>query len=60
MWGAEDPAMRAMRSRLMAYSRNMPEAKALREKLQHVCAVDDVRRIADEHLARNFEPALAA
>ncbi|MBV9009690.1 MAG: tRNA dihydrouridine synthase DusB [Verrucomicrobia bacterium] len=59
-WGAEDPAMRAMRSRLMAYSRNMPEAKALREKLQHVCAIDDVRRVAYEHLARNSVPAFAA
>lgn len=58
-WGAEDPAMRAMRARLMAYSKNLPEAKALREKLQHVCSVSDVEEIAHEHLTKNLTLAQA-
>ena len=57
-WGAEEPAMRAMRARLMAYSRNLAEAKSLREKLQHVCSLGDVERIAQEHLVRNAERTL--
>jgi hypothetical protein len=40
-----------MRARLMAYSKNFPEAKALREKFQHVATLADVERIAEEHLA---------
>src|SRR2546430_11274792 len=31
-WDAEEPAIRSMRARLMAYSRSMPDAKRLREK----------------------------
>jgi tRNA-dihydrouridine synthase B len=57
-WGAETQAMRAMRARLMAYSKNLAEAKSLREKLQHVSSLDDVERIAREYLARNTERAL--
>src|SRR5436189_506587 len=34
-WGTEEPAIRSMRARLMAYSRSMPGAKSLREKFQH-------------------------
>jgi tRNA-dihydrouridine synthase B len=56
LWKTEEPAMRAMRARLMAYSRNLPEAKSLREKLQHVSAISDVECIAAEHIAKNLEP----
>src|SRR5205823_12155101 len=42
-WGDEEKAIRAMRARLMAYSRNFPEAKALREKFQRVATLADVR-----------------
>lgn len=55
IWGDEDSAVRSMRARLMAYSRNMPEAKALREKFQHVASIVDVQRIADDHLSRCAE-----
>ncbi len=55
LWGAEEPAMRAMRSRLMAYSKSFPEAKSLREKLQHISSIDDVERIARNHVQRNSE-----
>lgn len=51
-WGDEEPAMRSLRARLMAYSRNMPEAKALREKFQHVSFLQEVRAIAAEHLEK--------
>lgn len=59
-WGAEEPAIRSMRARLMAYTRNMPGAKQLREKFQHVAALADVDLIAREHLASAELKELAA
>ena len=50
-WGNEEQAIRSMRARLMAYSKNLPAAKVLREKFQHVATLADVERIADQHLA---------
>jgi len=52
-WGDEEQAIRSMRGRLMAYSKNLPGAKALREKFQHVATLADVEQIAREHLAAN-------
>jgi tRNA-dihydrouridine synthase B len=49
--GDEEQAIRSMRARLMAYSKNFPAAKSLREKFQHVTTLADVERIAEEHLA---------
>jgi len=48
--GAEEPAMRSMRARLMAYSRAMPDAKRLREKFSHVSALAEVETIAQENI----------
>jgi tRNA-dihydrouridine synthase B len=48
-WDDEEQAMRSMRARLMAYSKNFPEAKALREKFQHVSAVAEIEDIAETH-----------
>ena len=45
-WGDEEQAIRSMRARLMAYSKNFPEAKALREKFQHVSTVAEIEDIA--------------
>ena len=46
-WGGrEDLAMRAMRARLMAYTHGMPGGSRLREKLQRVESLDQVREIA--------------
>lgn len=56
-WGVEDKAMRAMRARLMAYSKGMPLSKLLREKLQHVSRVTDVQEIARWHLESVLLPA---
>ncbi len=56
-WGAEDPAIRSMRARLMAYSKGMPEGKSLREKFQHVSTIAEIERIADDHVA-NCEAVL--
>jgi tRNA-dihydrouridine synthase B len=55
-WGMEDPAMRSMRARLMAYSKGFPQGKMLREKFQHVSTLSDIDRIAGEHLASLSEP----
>jgi len=60
-WGAEEPAIRSMRARLMTYSRAMPEAKRLREKFSHASSLADVEAIAEENLSTGFtglgEPA---
>ena len=50
-WGDEEHAIRAMRARLMAYSKNFPEAKVLREKFQHVSMISEIEQIAQQHLA---------
>ncbi len=51
-WGGkEDPAMRSMRSRLMAYSRGMPGGPRLRSLLQHVSTLQQLEEIADRSLA---------
>ncbi len=52
-WGAEEPAIRSMRARLMAYSRGFPEGKSLREKFQHVSTLSEIAQIAEEHLSRS-------
>ena len=49
-WGVEEPAMRSLRARLMAYSKNLPEAKSLRDKFQHVSTIWEVEEIARRHL----------
>jgi tRNA-dihydrouridine synthase B len=48
-WGDEEQAIRSIRARLMAYSKNFPEAKALREKFQHVSTVAEIEDIAAAH-----------
>jgi nifR3 family TIM-barrel protein len=50
-WGAEEPAIRSMRARLMAYSKGFPGSKNLREKFQHVSTLLEIAQIAEEHLA---------
>ncbi len=58
--GDEISAMHSMRSRLMAYSRGMPDAKALRAKFSHVGSLAELDDIAAANLAQTAEPALAA
>ncbi len=52
-WGAEEPAIRSMRARLMAYSRSMSDAKRLREKFSHVSTLAEVEAIAEENQQRS-------
>lgn len=52
--GREDLAMRAMRARLMAYTRGMPSGARLRAALQTVETVEAVRAIAGNTLAGTF------
>ncbi len=59
-WGEEEPAIRSMRARLMAYSKGFPGSKALREKFQHVSTLADVQQIAHEYLQPLPEPSLTA
>ena len=49
-WGAEEPAIRSMRARLMAYSRTMSNAKRLRENFAHVSTLAEVQLIAEENI----------
>src|SRR5947207_1851372 len=52
-WGAEEPAMRSMRARLMAYSKSMPEAKRLREKFSQVSTLAEIQTIAEENIFKS-------
>src|SRR3984893_10514932 len=56
-WGVEEPAIRSMRARLMAYSKGFPGSKVLREQFQHVSTLAEIDAIAQDHLQRSFEPA---
>jgi len=58
-WGAEEPAIRSMRARLMAYSKGFPASKLLRERFQHVSTLSDVNAIGQQHLQATFESAAA-
>ncbi len=58
--GDEVSAMHSMRSRLMAYSRGMPDAKALRAKFQHVATLCELDNIAAENIALNAGQPLPA
>jgi tRNA-dihydrouridine synthase B len=49
-WGAEEPAIRSMRARLMAYSRTMSNAKRLRQNFAHVSTLAEVAAIAEENI----------
>jgi nifR3 family TIM-barrel protein len=57
--GGEAHALAAMRSRLMAYSRGMPEAKRLRERFAHIATLAELELIAGESIAHAAEVALA-
>src|SRR4029079_9870955 len=50
-WSAEEPAIRSMRARLMAYSKGFPGSKQLREKFQHVASLSEIAATSAEHLA---------
>jgi tRNA-dihydrouridine synthase B len=49
--GREEMAMKSMRSRLMAYTRGLPNAARLRELLQHVDRLETLHEIAARHLS---------
>ena len=51
-WGVEEPAIRSLRARLMAYSKSLSEAKLLRDKFQHVSTVAEVEEIACQHIVQ--------
>lgn len=56
-WGVEEPAIRSMRARLMAYSKSMPEAKRLREKFSQVSTLADVEAIAEQNMSQESRNA---
>lgn len=60
--GSESHAMAAMRTRLMAYSRGMPDAKQLRARFAHVASLTELEDIAAENIRNHpeAEPVLAA
>jgi nifR3 family TIM-barrel protein len=59
--GSEAHALASMRTRLMAYSRGMPQAKHLRGRFSQVASMLELEAIAEESLlAASGEPALAA
>jgi tRNA-dihydrouridine synthase B len=58
--GSEHFVMSSLRSRLMAYSKGMPESRSLREAFQRVTSISEMETIASRHIEnqRNREPAL--
>jgi tRNA-dihydrouridine synthase B len=52
-WGVEEPAIRSMRARLMAYSKSMLDAKRLREKFSQVSTLAELEAIARENIFQN-------
>ena len=56
--GSEPHALAAMRSRLMAYSRGMPEAKRLRERFAHIATLNGLEEIAAENITHAAGAAL--
>lgn len=50
-WETEEPAIRSMRGRLMAYTKNLPDAKLLRDRFQRVSTLAEIEEIAHSHLA---------
>lgn len=49
-------AMQSMRTRLMAYSRGMPDAKHLRGRFSHVESIMEMESIAEENIAGHQTP----
>jgi nifR3 family TIM-barrel protein len=58
--GSELHAMQCLRTRLMAYSRGMPEAKQLRARFAHVTSLAELEDIAAENQAHVLAAACAA
>jgi len=56
--GSELHAMQCMRTRLMAYSRGMPEAKQLRARFAHVASLAELEEIAGENQSQALEREL--
>ena len=56
--GSELHAMQCMRTRLMAYSRGMPEAKQLRARFAHVASLVELEGIAEENQSRQAGEAV--
>src|SRR5256886_7978049 len=59
-WGIEEPAIRSMRARLMAYSKSMPEAKRLREKFSQVSMLAEIEAIAKDNMSQKDSHIFAA
>lgn len=58
--GSELHALQSMRTRLMAYSRGMPEAKRLRERFSHLESIAELEELAAENIiASEAIPLLA-
>ncbi len=58
--GSEPHALAMMRSRLMAYSRGMPDAKQLRGKFSHILSIEELDVIAAENIGMHADVAVAA
>jgi tRNA-dihydrouridine synthase B len=54
-YGNELQTLRAMRSRLMAYSKGFPSGKGLRLRFSQVASLGELENIAAEHLEKSRE-----
>ncbi len=61
IWRSDEAmAMKAMRARLMAYTKGLPGSARLRERLSHVATLTEIEEIAAGHLAEFAEPGAIA
>ena len=58
--GSERATMQFMRSRLMAYSRGMAEARELRMRFSHIASLAELEDLAAGHIARNLGTPIEA
>src|SRR5258708_12509031 len=54
--GSEHFVISSLRSRLMAYSKGMPDGRSLREPFQRVAAIAEIKRLLTLHLEDHSNP----
>lgn len=58
--GDENFAMRSLRSRLMAYTKNMPHSRYLREQITHITTLSQLEELAAANLQQETPPIPSA
>jgi tRNA-dihydrouridine synthase B len=59
-YGSEEHTLASLRGRLMAYSKGMPGGRQLRNELQQVTRLEQLKHVREQHLSQSGEFAWAA